>query len=58
MFCKHEWEKIYETVFKPFPDKLIDNIDEMSMSGLKELKSKHIVIFACKKCGKIYKSVE
>jgi hypothetical protein len=57
MFCKHKWEKIVETTNPALfasaePGFRGKNLPECIFRG------KHIVIMACEKCGKVYKSVE
>jgi len=55
--CLHEWVKTSEVLT---PRK----IDGLGFEGIRGydidlwLKRKHIVILTCKKCGKVYKSVE
>ena len=58
MFCKHEWEKISDTIIRAIPEELLKNITELTGDGTGVLDVKHIVILTCKKCGKVYKSVE
>lgn len=57
-FCKHEWEKMSDTVIRVLPEELISRITSIKGLGIEVLKTRHVVILACKKCGKIYKSVE
>ena len=58
MFCKHEWEKMSDTVIRALPEELLLRITSINGIGREVLKTRHVVILACKKCGKIYKSVE
>lgn len=58
LFCKHEWEKMSDTVARALPDELISRLTKVNGMGDVFLKTKHVVVLACKKCGKIYKSVE
>jgi hypothetical protein len=58
MFCKHEWEKMSDTIIRAMPEEMLENIAEINGNGSGVFDVKHIVILACKKCGKIYKSVE
>ena len=58
LFCKHEWEKVTDTVIRALPEELLDRITSIHGMGVALLKTRHVVILTCKKCGKIYKSVE
>jgi len=58
MFCKHEWEKMSDTIIRAMPEEILKNVIGINGNGGGVLGIKHIVILACKKCGKIYKSVE
>jgi len=58
MFCKHEWEKMSDTIIRAMPEKILENVIGINGNGRSVLAVKHIVVLACKKCGKIYKSVE
>lgn len=58
MFCKHEWEKMSDTIIRVMPEDVLKNVARVYGNGNGVLGIKHVVILACKKCGKIYKSVE
>lgn len=58
MFCKHEWEKMSDTIIRVMPEDVLKNVTRVYGNGNGVLGIKHIVVLACKKCGKIYKSVE
>ena len=66
MFCKHEWEKMSDTIIRAMPEEILKSMTNLYLvpipvingDGCGVLGIKHIVILACKKCGKIYKSVE
>jgi len=58
MFCKHEWEKMSDTIIRAMPEEILKSVTKINGDGCGVLGIKHIVILACKKCGKIYKSVE
>lgn len=58
LFCKHEWEKMSDTIVRALPEELLGKITSIKGMGIEVLKTKHVVILACKKCGRIYKSVE
>lgn len=54
--CNHEWEVVSDKLIPPKID--LNIVDEVSGVRSDHLVSKHVFIMSCKKCGKIYKSVE
>lgn len=57
--CKHDWEVKSEEILPPkFKLDNCVNIKFGREDASDLLSSTHIIIMACKKCGKIYKSVE
>lgn len=58
LFCRHDWEKQSDTVIRAMPEELLSKLSKINGSSSMLLAVKHVVILTCKKCGKVYKSVE
>jgi len=58
MFCKHEWNKVSETILPSAFEQVKNNIHGEVNFMPWMLRRKAIIILACKKCGKLYETVE
>jgi len=57
MFCKHDWE-IKDKTILPANVELLKNLPAEGSIPKAFFMKKVVLIMACKKCGKLFKSVE
>lgn len=58
--CRHEWEKISETILESAFEQMIkaNTYGEQQMRGINPFRKKYILVLQCKKCGELNKTVE
>jgi hypothetical protein len=57
MFCKHDWE-IKDKTILPANLELLESTPSEGSIPQRFFVKKLVLIMACKKCGKLFKSVE
>ena len=58
LFCKHEWEKVSETMMPSAFDIATESKYTVKNAWPNHLRRKFILVLACKKCGALNKTVE
>lgn len=54
--CKHDWIKQTDIIIPPPINQ--ETITKIKNASVDFFTKTHVIILSCKKCGKIYKSVE